>query len=432
MTQRTFARGIVADGAYTLLLRVLNIGAAAALGILTARLLGPSGKGIYALPMVQAGLVTAAFAGLSSATSYFLLNRNAGSHIVRPAFVSALGFVAAGAAVIGAIALASGQLWAALPAIASLPSAAAINFVTGYVVGIKRVRYASTLTVAMNVGTFVLMAAGLLAVGRTPSVAIAVWIVASTLISFAALAAVVLHARRIKAGEPVSVIEYLRFTGKVGVVSLVSLLNYRADLYIVAWMAPAAALGMYTVAVSAAESLLVPTQVAALVTSPHVGGLDLPAAGQLTARCVRNNFLVAAVVCGAIFVLAQPIVHLLYGSAFLPLVPALRVLLVGVFALSLGSPMSNYFTLKLGKPEVAMVFASISAAVCIAVSIVLVPRLGMLGAAIGSTAAYSLGQAIATVYFSRRAHIPIQTILVPTLGDLIAYRDLLRLRTAPR
>jgi len=432
LTQRTFARGIVADGAYTLLLRLLNIGAAAALGILTARLLGPSGKGIYALPMVQAGLVTAAFAGLSRATSYFLLNRNAGSRILRPAFVSALAFVAAGAAVVGAIALASGQLWAALPAIASLPSAAAINFVTGYVVGVKRVRYASTLTVAMNVGTFVLMAAGLLAVGRTPSVAIAVWIVASTLISFAALAAVVLHARRLTPSEPVSVIEYLRFTGKVGVVSLISLLNYRADLYIVAWMAPAATLGMYTVAVSAAESLLVPTQVAALVTSPHVGGLDLQAAGQLTARCVRNNFLVAAVVCGVIFALAQPIVHLLYGSAFLPLVPALRVLLLGVFALSLGSPMSNYFTLKLGKPEVAMVFASISAAVCIAVSIVLVPRLGMLGAAIGSTAAYALGQAVATVYFSRMAHIPIQTILVPTLGDLTAYRDLLRLRMAPR
>jgi len=147
---------------------------------------------------------------------------------------------------------------------------------------------------------------------------------------------------------------------------------------------------------------------------------------------VLNYFLVAAVVCGVIFALAQPIVHLLYGSAFLPLVPALRVLLLGVFALSLGSPMSNYFTLKLGKPEVAMVFASISATVCIAVSIVLVPRLGMLGAAIGSTAAYALGQAVATVYFSRMAHIPIQTILVPTLGDLTAYRDLLRLRMAPR
>ena len=59
--------------------RIANVVAAAVLGILTARLLGPEGKGTYALPMIQAAIVATAFAGLTSATSYFLLNGDAGN-----------------------------------------------------------------------------------------------------------------------------------------------------------------------------------------------------------------------------------------------------------------------------------------------------------------------------------------------------------------
>jgi O-antigen/teichoic acid export membrane protein len=414
---------VLYDGLYTFVLRILNIGCAAGLGILTARLLGPAGKGLYALPGIEAGLIVSAFSGLGSALSYYLLNREPDRSVMRASLICAAAFVAAGAIAIVPIAFLSGERWAALPAIVSLVPASATNLAAGYALGIKRVRYSTSIGVAVTVFTLLLMAAGLFLIGRTPSVAIAMWLLANIAIGAAAIGAMLWHARALQGGNGVGTGEYAKFAVKVGLVNLVSLLNYRADLYIVAILASAASLGIYTVAVSAAESLLVPTQVAALVASPHIGSLDTRAAAALTARCVRNNLLIALVVCGAIYALAPPLVHLLYGAAFAGVVPVLRILLAGVLAMSLGSPMASYFTLKLGKPEVPLWLAGVSAAVCIAVSLALVPSVGIAGAAIGSTCAYIAGQAAAIWYFHRVARVGLRTILVPTAGDFILYRS---------
>jgi O-antigen/teichoic acid export membrane protein len=425
MQQQTFANRVMYDGLYTFVMRILNMVGAAGLGILTARLLGPAGKGLYALPAVESGLVVTAFAGLNSAFSYFMLNRKPGRRILIPAFITAGIYVVAGEIALIPIALLSGHAWTLLPAMLFLPASAAINLAMGYAVGVKRVRYFSSINVAVTLVQIVLMAAGLFFVAREPRVAIAAWLISNILVAIAGVAAVLWHSRRLEGADPVSTREFVRFGIKVGFVNLVSLLNYRADLYIVALMATTAQLGMYTVAIAAAESLLVPTQVAALVTSPHIGSLDRDAAGRLAARCVRNNLLVALAVCGLLFVVADPIVHLLYGAAFLPVVPALRILLLGVFALSLGSPMSTYFTLKLGRPEVPLRLAGLSAVICIAVAIVLLPQLGIVGAAIGSTVAYVAGQAAAFWYFARTTRLSFASMVVPTRDDLALYRGFL-------
>ncbi|MFN2448955.1 MAG: polysaccharide biosynthesis C-terminal domain-containing protein [Candidatus Baltobacteraceae bacterium] len=421
MPRPTFANKVMYDGLYTFVMRILNVGCAAGLGIVTARFLGPSGKGLYALPSVEAGLVASAFGGLGAALSYFMLNRRAGSRLLRPALFTAAFFVLVGGVAIVPISMASGRSWAAIPAIISLPASAAINLATGYAVGIKRIRYATTLNVAVTLFTFTLMAAGLMLVSRNASVAIAVWIIATSVVGVIAIVAVVVHAKTLKGDEPVGTREFVKFSVKVGMVNLVSLLNYRADLYIIAIMTSAASLGMYTVAVSAAESLLVPTQVAALVTAPHIGSLEKQEAARLAARCVRNNLLIALLVCGVLSLFAEPLVRLLYGTAFLPVVTVLQVLLIGVFALSLGSPMSSYFTLKLGRPEVPLRLAGLSAAICIAASLFLVPAIGMLGAAVGSSVAYMAGQAAATLYFCRTTGIPARAVFLPTIGDWRTY-----------
>ncbi len=341
---------VLYDGLFTFGLRVVNIVCAMGLGILTARMLGPAGKGLYALPSVEAGLIVSGFAGLGSAMTYFLLHRKTGPGILRPALLAGALFVIAGAAAIVPLAFFSGQRWAALPAILSLPSGVAICLATGYAIGVKRVRYATSLTAAVTVTTFALMLCGFFLIARTPGIAIAAWIAGNTAVAILAIAAIAIHARKLEGSDIPSLGEFTKFSVKVGLVQLVSLLNYRADLYLVAIMTTPAALGVYTVAVSAAESLLLPTQVASLVTSPHIGSFEREPAAALAARCVRNNLLVALVVCAAIFVCCSPIVKLLYGPAFMPVIPALRILLAGVFALSLASPISSYFTLKLGRP----------------------------------------------------------------------------------
>lgn len=410
------------DGLYTFAVRLLNIGMAAGLTVLTARMLGPSGRGTYALPGVEAALVASAFGGLSSATSYFFLNRNASRQALWPVFgcTALLTAIAAGALFL--ITHFTGQQWAAPPAAAVLPSLALLNVATGYAIGVKRVRFTTTLTALQTFLTIAAIGLSFVFFAKTPDIAIAAWIGATGLAALIATVVVLADSRtRLTGTDRVSFLEYLRFCARVSAVYVVSLLNYRVDLYIVALFLPAAALGMYGIAVSAAESLLVPTQVAALVTSPHLGGLDLRNAALLTARCVRNNLLVALAVCVPLFIFAGPLIGAVYGRRFLPLVPAFDVLLIGVLALSLSSPISSYFTLKLGRPQVAFWLASLSAVICIGTTLAVIHRYGMVGAALGSTAGYVAGQALALLYFGRVSGLGWREMLVPTGEDFSLY-----------
>ncbi|MGC1381252.1 MAG: polysaccharide biosynthesis C-terminal domain-containing protein [Candidatus Baltobacteraceae bacterium] len=415
------AHGVLYDALFTLAARMFNVLGLLAVGVLTARALGPAGKGLYALPVVQAGIVSTIFAGLSSATSYYLLTGKAGRNVIAPSTIAMLLFVLASAIAVVPIAVLGHAFWAAPAAIASLPATALVNVVTGYVVGTKRVRAAATLALVTTAATFVFTVAGFVLVTRAPFVAIAAWIASTTLVAAGAWAIVLRDARRLERGSPVPVGAYARMALKVGATSLVTLLNYRADLYIVAILLPPAELGLYSVATSVPQSLLLPTQVAATVTTPHIGSLERGAAGRLAARCVRNNLLAALLLSAALFVFAPFLIELFYGAAFLPLVPALRILLIGVVALALGSPVSTYYTLKLAKPEVPLILAGASAAICIAASLVLVPRIGIQGAALASTAAYIVGQALGLIYFARSTGIAMRTILVPTYDDVRLY-----------
>jgi O-antigen/teichoic acid export membrane protein len=429
-TPRPLSARLFADGLFTFGGQILNMLVAAALGVLTARVLGPHGRGIYALPMVASALASAAYAGLSSTASYFLLREKAGRAILPSLFASAALFFLAGAVVAAVAALAEHAAWAIAPAVLSLIGPLGLMMGLGYSTGTHRVRLNTTFTIYGTGLTFALMATAFAFIARAPIVAVYAWVCGSDLVSLALVTWIVLDARKLPLGEPVAFARFLTFAIKTGSVSLVSLLNYRADVYVVALMAPPAALGMYTVAVTAAETMLAVTKVTSVVATPHIGSLSEIESARLVSRCVRHNVLVAGICSGALALLAPFAVELLYGRAFLPMVPALRLLLIGVFVFSLGSPMSSYFTVRLGRPSVALVLASVSAAICIATAIALVPVLGLAGAAIASSLGYIISQSAAIVYFSRIAGISIADLLFPRSSDLSAYvhaaRNLLR------
>jgi hypothetical protein len=54
---------------------------------------------------------------------------------------------------------------------------------------------------------------------------------------------------------------------------------------------------------------------------------------------------------------------------------------------------------------------------------VLVPRIGLIGAALASTVAYVAGQTAAIIWFAIVARIDVRTMLVPRRSDFVAYFD---------
>ncbi len=420
---------LFSDAVFIAAARTLTLVLAGVVSVLTARTLGPAGRGAYSLPSIDSGLAATFMFGLSSAVSYFMLNRRAGKGLLRPALLGVALAVLAGGIVTFAIASSNRHLFAVLPALLYLPAYGVLSLVSGYFVGRDRIRYWSIVNVSTWATTLVFMLVGFAVLGRTPAVAIGAWISGTCVVAIAGAIAVIRSSRTLD-GEAPPAAEFLFFAAKAGALNVMALLNYRIDVYIVAMLAPISTLGMYVVAVAGAESALAITCTGSMVTAPRIGSLGKSDAADFTARCSRNSLFVALVTCGLASLVLPWAVLLLFGHAYGAIVNPLRVLLGGVVALSLGGAISNYFMLNLGRAYVPITTSGLSAVVCALISFALVPRLGMLGAAIGTTTAYIVGQAAATVWFCRATGMRPHRLLLLDRADIAFYRALFaRFRT---
>lgn len=420
---------LLSDGIFMSFARIATFALAAAQSVVTARALGPEGRGAFALPAIDVSLAATFVLGLSSGISYFLLNRRGGRSVLRAAIAAAAVATLAGALLTVAVAACNGHLWAAIPALFYLPSFAVLSLVSGYCIGRDRIRHWGLVNVATSAVTILLVLAGFAIFGRTAAVAIAAWVAGTFIVALVGAVGAFASARSL-ANDAIGFGEFLRYAGKAGALNVATLLNYRIDVYIVAALAPLSVLGMYTIAVAGAESALALTHTASIVTAPRIGKLDRNDAREFVARCSRNSLFVALVACAIAAVAVPWAVRILFGPAYEPIVPALRVLLVGVVALSVGGVIANYFMLNAGRAGVPLSTAVLSIIVCAALSLALVPRLGMLGAAIATATAYVVGQTVAIAAFCRETGLHPARVLLVNGADLAFYRRaVLSLRT---
>jgi O-antigen/teichoic acid export membrane protein len=88
--------------------------------------------------------------------------------------------------------------------------------------------------------------------------------------------------------------------------------------------------------------------------------------------------------------LAAPfVIPLLYGPAFLPAVPAAQLLCVGLVGEGLGGVVTA-FLYGTGRPGLNSMATAAGLATTVCLDLLLIPRHGLLGAAIASCAAYAV------------------------------------------
>jgi O-antigen/teichoic acid export membrane protein len=415
---------LISDSLQVLIVRALSLVSSAGVGIVVARALGPAGRGVYTVPGILAALIATIFAGLSTTLASRMLQDVGPMGGVRAALASGAPMVAGGALAIGILTVFSHQLWAAPWAIAALPFMAISAIANGYFYGNKNVRLGTILGLSSTLANLTFLATGFLLLGKTPQVGIAMWLASNVLIGSCALVFILWHASKTPY-VPVPVMPFFTYSLRVGGNGLISMLNYRIDLYVVAFFSTTQALGLYGTAVSAAETLLIVSQVASIVTVPQIGSLPRAEAARFVARCIRNNFVIATLCAAAAALVAPYVVEIMFGAAFLPAVPALRVLLIGMVALSASGLLSSYYTLNTKKPQVALLISGASAVACFVISIVLVPRIGIVGAAAGTAVSYLAGIVVMFLIFSRETGIPMSHIVFVQWEDLRVYRSLL-------
>lgn len=207
----------------------------------------------------------------------------------------------------------------------------------------------------------------------------------------------------------------------VGAVS--AIFNYRADQLILAAYSPdAKAVGIYGMAVTAAELLNVLSAGLAQALMPRIASIsDEDQRTALTAKACRQSILTGFIAACCIGGAAPFIIPLALGGAFRDSVPLLIYLLPAVFVLGLHRIISSDFAGR-GRPWIASIANVLTMIVTGALYFIMIPQQGAKGAAIATLVGYGVVAVLIVGYFVKNYHVKVTDLLIPKAEDFAALK----------
>jgi len=393
----------------TLLAQVLSLFLTMATAAIIARVLGPSGKGLISLAtLVPAMLALFLSAGISVANVYFVgSGRLPIDRIARASTAFALAASAAGGGLVAAGAL-TGAFAAILPGVPlalvlvaqiMLPFQLLVLAWGTILQGQERI----PLVNAGNLLRSVLLLAFTAAILVWPAQGHLTAVVA-TVVSTAAQAAwlgtilrrdgVPLQPR----WDPEALRALLGFGLRGHVGSVLQFFNYRLDLFLVNHYLAAAAAGIYTISTRLAEILWHLPNAVGFVIFPRAASRAPEEMRRFTPRICAVTMALTLVGAGGLALLAGPAIRILFGAGFEGAYRPMLALLPGVVLLGGGKVLTNEISGR-GFPHYNSWNSGISLVVTIVLCVALIPRHGILGAALASSAAYAVSFVVAVIFY---------------------------------
>jgi O-antigen/teichoic acid export membrane protein len=182
--------------------------------------------------------------------------------------------------------------------------------------------------------------------------------------------------------------------------SINTYINQRADQLLLSLFVAPRELGLYVVAVTLSSVVAFFPQAMGIVTLANGSNLPPSEAKQTIAHSFRLSFAWLFVTCAAIFVAAPWLVMSLFGPRFAGAVLACRILLPGTLFLGLRQVLYEGAR-ALGKPAMPSYAEGVGTLATVVGLYLLLPRFGFVGAAIASTWAYGISLLFIVLIFSR-------------------------------
>jgi O-antigen/teichoic acid export membrane protein len=214
----------------------------------------------------------------------------------------------------------------------------------------------------------------------------------------------------------------LSFGGIIAVSAFASFLVLRIDQGILAYMVSPAYIGLYVVAVGLAERLrLLPQSVAAVIL-PRLSN-DGDSRQKQVPQMFRCMLIVSFLAMLLLGILGVPAIPLLFGKAYVGSIPSFLALLPGVAILG-GSGILSSDLLARRKPKYSVIFSYTMLIVNILLNLLMIPHIGILGAAIASSVTYSLGCLMALKFYMWESGVLLRDMLVKWSDFLFLWHTL--------
>jgi O-antigen/teichoic acid export membrane protein len=176
--------------------------------------------------------------------------------------------------------------------------------------------------------------------------------------------------------------------------------NYRLDAFLVNFFLGPAGVGIYSVSVALAEMLWYLPNAVSFVIFPRAARTRPEAMNAFTPRVFRTTLALTALGGLALAALGRTLIVLIYGEAFAPAYGPLLALLPGVVLLGGAKVLTNEIAGR-GHPQYNSMASALGLGLTIFLDLLLIPRFGVLGAAIASSLAYAAIFVAAIVFYAR-------------------------------
>lgn len=233
------------------------------------------------------------------------------------------------------------------------------------------------------------------------------------------------RSHRLQPNEParVETREIFGYARKTFVSDLAQMLAYRSDIWIILYFLTPRDLGQYVLAVNLGQMLWILPNVIGMVLMPNVSRNLYDATA--IARHGRVVVALLAVVGIVVAILGLWLVPILYGSEFSQAGVLLLLLMPGMIAIAATKIYANYLAGR-GLVGINQRASLITLALSIFWDLLLIPLLGLPGAAIATSLAYCATLAVVLFGIARHDRLPIRDLLIPRRTDFMIFKGLAR------
>jgi O-antigen/teichoic acid export membrane protein len=211
-------------------------------------------------------------------------------------------------------------------------------------------------------------------------------------------------------------VDLVKWSVPLAVAGLGQSLSYRFDVLLVQRIEGTTEVGYYSITGALVDLLwYLPVAVGFVLFPRTAARRDGDAAAEV-ATLMRWTMLGTAFAALGLLVLIEPVISVLFGDEYLPAVDATRLILPGALANTWFLVLGSYLMARGRLARVAYVTGA-GVVVNIGLNLLLIPRLGIEGAALASTVSYTLTGVVVLRMFMTATQVPLRRLLLPTLGE---------------
>lgn len=200
-------------------------------------------------------------------------------------------------------------------------------------------------------------------------------------------------------------------------------INYKIDIQMLELFdnVSYAQIGIYSVGVSLASKIwLIPDAIKDILLSKLVKGKK----ESEVARVIRISTLVCIVSIIGLIAVGKPLITLLYGKEYEETYYIMVMMLIGVLGMIFYKMVYSYNVAQ-GKRAINLIFLGTAAVTNVIGNLILIPNLGIYGAAITSIVSYNVCGICFLVYFHKVSKISFKEILVVQKSDITVIKGFL-------